>query len=189
MRIVELDRKTNKKRFEFTRAKAGKMNSSRTPVLKYIFNAFVFFSLVIAFIIGKTWNQIDYQSYLSDKLHNNSISKIDEFTYFSKSSDHKKNYLPVGIGNGYGGSFAISSNINTEGIIEEIIILKHNETVSFFNKIENRGFFKQFEGKKISDRLIEDQDIDIISGATISSVALQRLFARQLIISDKNIMV
>ena len=174
MKDIGIDQTNSTNNYTFKKVVQGKPYTKKNYVLKNIFRSLAIISLLAAFIIGKTWNRIDYHSFLSEKLHNTNLLKIDEQTYYYEDSDHTLTYFPLGKERGYGGALTVATNINNEGIIDNIIVMEHNETVSFFNKITNRGFFKQFIGRNISDALIEDQDIDIISGATISSVAFAK---------------
>jgi len=60
---------------------------------------------------------------------------------------------------------------NTDQILN-VKILNHAETPGLGSRIEEEGFRSQFAGKTVQDPIAINQDIDIISGATISSRAV-----------------
>ncbi|HBG09831.1 MAG: RnfABCDGE type electron transport complex subunit G [Limnochordia bacterium] len=82
-------------------------------------------------------------------------------------------YAFVGEGNGYGGAVRVLVGVdeNTDQILN-VKILNHAETPGLGSRIEEEGFRSQFAGKTVQDPIAINQDIDIISGATISSRAV-----------------
>jgi len=62
--------------------------------------------------------------------------------------------------------------INSSGTLESLIILDHRETPVFFEILEKRKYFDQYAQKSIQDPFQLHQDIDGISGATVSSRAI-----------------
>ena len=88
-------------------------------------------------------------------------------------ADRVIGYAFVGEGNGYGGSVRVL--VGVEEASDEILnvkVLEHTETPGLGSKIEDESFRKQFVGKKVEDPLKLGQDIDSISGATVSSRAV-----------------
>ena len=88
-------------------------------------------------------------------------------------ADRVIGYAFVGEGNGYGGSVRVL--VGGEEASDEILnvkVLEHTETPGLGSKIEDESFRKQFVGKKVEDPLKLGQDIDSISGATVSSRAV-----------------
>lgn len=61
-----------------------------------------------------------------------------------------------------------------EGVIQGITILEHVETAGIGTRIEEEDFRDQFRGKNVSDPISIGEDIDVISGATISSQAVTK---------------
>ena len=82
-------------------------------------------------------------------------------------------YAFVGEGNGYGGAVRVLVGVdeNTDQKLN-VKILNHAETPGLGSRIEEEGFRSQFAGKTVQDPIAINQDIDIISGATISSRAV-----------------
>lgn len=84
-------------------------------------------------------------------------------------SDDKIGICIISTANGYGGAIEVLTGIS-EGKITGIDILSHSETPGLGAKTANPDFTEQFSGK--SGTLTLKDDIDAISGATISSTAV-----------------
>lgn len=82
-------------------------------------------------------------------------------------------YAFVGEGNGYGGVVRVLVGVDeaTDQVLN-VKILNHAETPGLGSRIEEEGFRSQFAGKTVDDPITVNQDIQIISGATISSRAV-----------------
>lgn len=88
-------------------------------------------------------------------------------------SDEKDSYIYVGEGFGYNGKVNVLVQTGLDKIIYTVIPLVHHETPSFFKKLERNGFFDKMSGKEIKI-FLENEPIDVISGATISSKAVMQ---------------
>jgi hypothetical protein len=78
-------------------------------------------------------------------------------------------------GIGYGGPLVvgIKARRTQEGAtLSEIILLSHKETPAFMDRINNKNFFRQFAGDSVISNFIIGDDIDAVSGATVSSEGL-----------------
>ena len=74
--------------------------------------------------------------------------------------------------NGYGGRMQVGLVTDSTGTIVSVKILESNETTGYLRKLEGRGFFNQFSGKKMSDVFCNGVDLEAVSGATVSSDAI-----------------
>jgi hypothetical protein len=72
---------------------------------------------------------------------------------------------------------------SNEGSLLTLSVPKHKEDAPWFRILENRGFLEQYIGRKDTDALELNRDIDAVSGATVSSygVAEGVLKARELV--------
>jgi electron transport complex protein RnfG len=59
-----------------------------------------------------------------------------------------------------------------EEVLTGMTVLSHLETPGLGARIEEDWFKEQFKGKSIHDKFVAKQDIDAITGATISSNAV-----------------
>jgi electron transport complex protein RnfG len=73
---------------------------------------------------------------------------------------------------GYAGSIEMLVGVNSSGEVIGIKILGQKETPGLGVNITKNIFLKQFIGKTITDKLEPKEDIDAITGATISSRAV-----------------
>jgi hypothetical protein len=75
-------------------------------------------------------------------------------------------------GVGYGGPLivGIKARRTDDGArVNEILLLSHKETPAFVQRINQSNFFRQFAGKSVTANFIIGDDIDAVSGATVSS--------------------
>lgn len=85
----------------------------------------------------------------------------------------KESLLYIGEGLGYNGKLNVLIQTGVDKLIDHIIPLEHHETPSFFKKLDKKHFYKQISGKEIKI-FLENEPIDVISGATISSKAVMQ---------------
>jgi hypothetical protein len=72
---------------------------------------------------------------------------------------------------GYGGEIDVLVGMNAKGTVTGVYVISHGETAEYFKHAGSDGFLKRFVGRSV-DRGFDD--IDAISGATISSNAIKR---------------
>lgn len=92
-------------------------------------------------------------------------------------------YVAAVEGRGYGGPMTVIAGWSNEGSLLTLSVPKHKEDAPWFRILENRGFLEQYIGRKDTDALELNRDIDAVSGATVSSygVAEGVLKARELV--------
>lgn len=78
-------------------------------------------------------------------------------------------YAATGQGHGYGGPVEMLVGIDPNGEITGVKIIEQRETPGFFKLLLDKDFFGQYLGLKYQDPLQLDQDLDAVSGATISA--------------------
>ncbi len=79
-------------------------------------------------------------------------------------------YAAAGIGDGYGGDMEVLVGLDTDGVIVGAKIVSHQDTAGFVDDVQDPAFREQFVGKSAADELRIDEDIDGVSGATLSAV-------------------
>ena len=77
--------------------------------------------------------------------------------------------LAEGKAGGYGGDIRFNLAIDGTGTLVKLTIVSHAETAGLGSLIEEESYRAQFEGKTVNDSF----DVDNISGATITSVAME----------------
>ena len=130
-----------------------------------------FASLVAAFVIGQIAAQPDYEAMLRGLLGDRELTRVTDaaggqIVFRDETED---NYVVISEAEGYGGPLVIGIRASAEGKIAEILNLQNRETTAYFEKLKKNRFFRQFAGKTVSADFLIGEDIDAVSGATISS--------------------
>lgn len=143
-----------------------------------IVEVFAWTSLVVAFVIGQIAAQTDYELLLKAQIpgvefERSTVSSELPIVYnIKKNGEQLPEVVVMSEGIGYGGPLivGIKAKRTDEGAsLSEIILLSHKETPSFMEQINNKRFFHQFSGDSVKSNFIVDDDIDAVSGATVSS--------------------
>ncbi len=153
----------------------------------WLIHCLAILSLIIAYGLGSFNSQNDIEDKISAQLPEKTIKKIssspDVFAVFNKATrqnpnHQKQGWLVVTEQQGWGGPMDVGAWINTNGSLEKLIVLDHRETPVFFEILKNQKYFDQYIQKNIQDPFELHQDIDGISGATISSQAIAKAAQR-----------
>ena len=76
-------------------------------------------------------------------------------------------------GQGFQSTVTVTVTLDAEGVITAIKVNADGETPGFGQRtMEDEDFLKQFIGKKLPLELGKDKDVDVLSGATITSTAI-----------------
>lgn len=148
-------------------------------------------ALLLAWVYSFTNPKIEEQKFLSIK---NAIEEIfPQQTQFNKLSDFNNitignniniiNVYKVKLKNGEEGFIIRAIYSGYGGKVESLFgyqddkckgvyVLEHSETPGLGSLITSKDFTKQFIDKNLSDPFIPKQDVQAISGATISSKAI-----------------
>ncbi len=150
-----------------------------TPAVGRVIEAFAWTALVAAFIIGQIASQTDYEEMLKAQkpkfefqrsqgsLHNLPV------IYDVFQNDQKQDFVAIiAEGMAYGGPVVLAikaSRNETGGEISEIIVLRDKETPAFLAKVTESKFFQQFRRADVTNEFIIGEDIDAVTGATVTS--------------------
>lgn len=143
-----------------------------------IVEAFAWASLVAAFIIGQIAAETDYESLLKAQMpsvefeRSQTNRELPVVYNIIKDGKRLPEVVVMSKGIGYGGPLIVGIKVKRteEGAsLSEIILLSHKETPAFMDRINNKKFFRQFAGDSVSSNFIVGDDIDAVSGATVSS--------------------
>ena len=143
-----------------------------------VIEALAWASLLAAFIIGQIAAQTDYEALLQKQLPNVELTRsqankdLPVVYRMQVDGTESPDAIVMSEGVGYGGPLVIGikARRTDEGAkLNEVLMLSHKETPPFMVRINNKGFFRQFAGKDVTDNFIVGDDIDAVSGATVSS--------------------
>jgi hypothetical protein len=82
---------------------------------------------------------------------------------------------------GYAGPVPLLVGLALDGTITGLRMLEHNETPAYVTGVESEEFLRQFVGRKVTDPLRLEEDIDGVTRATVTATAVTqgvRLSAR-----------
>lgn len=130
--------------------------------------------LVAAFVIGQIAARPDYQAMLESALPGDVLVRSDAPTAVPMvfRIEGSEDVVVMAEGEGYGGPLVVGVRARRaeEGArLSEVLMLSHKETPAFMERLSRGNFFRQFGGKDVSDNFIVDDDIDAVSGATVSA--------------------
>ena len=152
-----------------------KVSAAITPFEKQIWTVLgrlAYLSLIIAFFLGLMSDGKDYETMLHLKFPEVKLTKLrDKPTVFRIGAEESGNYALIQEGQGYGGPFVIGLRIMEDAKVHEVVLFDNKETPAFVAKVEKANFQAQFVGKSVTDDFLVDEDIDAVSGATISTRA------------------
>jgi len=139
-----------------------------------IIEGFAWASLVAAFVIGQIAAKPDYEGMLKQALPDEVLVRSEANTslpvvYQLESSE---DVVIMAEGDGYGGPLVVGVRARRTadgGRLAEVLLLSNKETPAFMDRLHRGHFFRQFGGKDVSDNFIVDDDIDAVSGATVSA--------------------
>lgn len=103
---------------------------------------------------------------------------VDEVVVAKSGSDELGYVITVTTSEGYGGDIQISTGILTDGTVNGIAVLSISETAGLGMNATKPEFYEQFSGKSVTefrvvkDGAADDDQIDALSGATITSNAV-----------------
>jgi Na+-translocating ferredoxin:NAD+ oxidoreductase RnfG subunit len=147
-------------------AKAG-------PISKAVRYA-AYLSLLAAFIIGMTSEGKDYEAMVQEKFEGQNLTKVNDDPVVFQIGEKKSaggEYILIQEGQGYGGPFVLGIRINDDAKVHEILPLDDKETPAFIKMVKEADYRAQFIGKSVTDNFIVGNDIDAVSGATVTTMA------------------
>jgi Na+-translocating ferredoxin:NAD+ oxidoreductase RnfG subunit len=136
-----------------------------------ILYGFSIISVLAAYVFGLLGEERNFQEKLFQAFPEMSIISTqgnDPICYFADFPEGKK-YVLLYKTMGWGGPAMVATKIDTSGKVEDVRVVDHKETPAFFTSLLKNEYFIQFIDKNISDRFSLDEDINAVSGATISS--------------------
>jgi Na+-translocating ferredoxin:NAD+ oxidoreductase RnfG subunit len=145
-------------------------------LLKRILALLAFVSLVGAYIYGIVTEEKFYQKELESAFPEMEIinSKgTDPICYQAKFPEGAY-FVLIKKAMGWGGPAIVASKVDTAGNLVQVKVIDHKETPAFFARLEKEQYFDQFGGKHISDKFELGNDLNAISGATVSSKGFNR---------------
>ena len=157
-----------------------KRSNSRTSKL---ITLLAWLSLLSAFLIGHFSAKTNYINLLSQHFPDSTFSNAPNsdngprafLRYHEELS--KPELLLIAEGQGFGGPLTLAvrtTEKEKDSYINEVILLSDRETPPFVARLDKHNFYREFISKDISDNFILGDDIDGVSGATVSSQGITK---------------
>lgn len=149
-----------------------KVNITKAGML----SLFAMISVLSAYVYGVVGEERDFQQKLFaafPKMTIDATTGANPICYHAIFPEGRK-YVVLKKTAGWGGPVLVATKIDTSGGIENVVVVNHKETPAFFLELVNNSFFEQFVGKYVGDYFLINDDINAVSGATISSEGFTR---------------
>ena len=151
----------------------------KKSTFKKIIRALAFLSLAAAYVIGLFNTDRETLRILEEKISGGrELTKISDNPLIYETPALREGsfsgYYVITGTQGWGGPLRIATAINKQGFVQDVLVLSHKETPSFFNKLQRKDFFIQFKEKSIASPFLPKETIDTITQATISSEAFTK---------------
>jgi len=131
--------------------------------------------LIVAWLYGRMNAVPDYEVLLQNQMKKVLVEEtVQNESYRIVEKNGNESLVLLSEESGYGGPFTMATWIGTDSLIRDVFVLENRETPSFFKKLQDRSFFYQFKKKALSDSFVGGEDVDFISGATVSSLAFTK---------------
>jgi NosR/NirI family nitrous oxide reductase transcriptional regulator len=131
--------------------------------------------LILASILGKKQSINDNESSLLSLLkenHHLQENSNNIYDVFKEQNTRASAYIFRGESMAYGGPLEVAVMVDTNIVIQTLIITSHNETPSYVTKVLKQQFIRQIIGKTYTDEFSLESDLDAVTGATYTSRAI-----------------
>lgn len=135
---------------------------------EHLLAAICLISLVVAWILGFRSKDNGIEQFITAEQTRQEIHQIEEKICIAESGD----YFVLGEGDGYGGVVMLMVQFDSAGVVTQVYPLEHKETIAFFQKVESNGLLNHFKGYDSQKKLPLIQEIDVISGASLTCKAI-----------------
>lgn len=130
--------------------------------------------VILAWILGMLHQESDLEPFLKQAVPEaHSFTSVAPGIYEAKKGTGQKiGHAAIGKASGYAGPLTAVTSIDGTGKIINVVIVGHKETIPFFSKVLAKEFPGSLAGKNYNDPFIPGEDVDSVSGATLSLNAL-----------------
>lgn len=128
---------------------------------------------IAAWLFGYISNGTDSASYVPEVVAG--AARVETSGNIFIAYDQSGNvigYAASGQSQGYGGPLEMLVGMDLDGNITGVKVIAQRETPGFFKLLLDKDFFDQYPGRNFRDPLQVDQDLDAVSGATVSAEAI-----------------
>jgi len=130
-------------------------------------------TLVAAWLFGAATSQLDVTPFLHRALPAaDRFVALEDNVHAGYLGDSIVGYVATTESPGYGGPIHVAVAVDGDGSVLGSTVIQHNETPSFYRRVLSRDFARRLSGKPYSDPFELGQDLDAVTGASVTSRAL-----------------
>jgi hypothetical protein len=136
------------------------------------FGAYV--SLAAAFLLGLAGGDTDYEAMVQRQVTDKVLTKVNDNPVVFQLGEKvvgKGEYVLIQEGQGYGGPFVLGIRIKDDAKISGVLPLDDRETPAFLERVKKANYLAQYLNKAVTDNFVVGDDIDAVSGATVTTMA------------------
>lgn len=147
-------------------------SGGKAAILRRLIRFSAWLLLLAAFIAGHYLPGSDYSKQILVDFPDSSVRIVqdDPPVYRITAPGGETSWMAVTTTKGYGGPMQVGVQVTADNKLKAIEVFEHRETPAYLTRILDNSFFmSQFPGKSASDDYIIHEDIDVVSGATLTS--------------------
>jgi uncharacterized protein with FMN-binding domain len=135
---------------------------------------------VVCWFIGSAGGRTDLGPFLqlAYPTAHNVVRISDELQRVEAADGSILGFLGVASASGYGGPLAVAVAVDPQGRASSLSVVRHRETPAFVERMKRASFLEQLAGRSYDDPIRLGDDVDGVSGATYTSLALTQSVRR-----------
>ena len=143
--------------------------------LEKILALIAFTTVIIAGILGLKRETGDIEGEISSIIPEDYLAQPNgegRFIVSNIETEHLLGYIIIESSEGFSGDMFAAVLVDTIGAIEDLKVISHQETPSFFRKVLKKGLLRNLKGTSYSSSFEFGNGFDVVSGATYTSDAI-----------------
>ncbi|WP_119066316.1 FMN-binding protein [Aggregatilinea lenta] len=136
-------------------------------------NALIVFILLAAWLYGFTTTRADIAPLVPNVLPSAHTVVKNGDIFIAYDADHAVvGYAATADATGYGGPVTLLVGVDPDGQIAGIQVVEQHETPGFYTLLRDNRFVQKFLGSRLDQPLVLGEDVDGVSGASLSASAV-----------------
>ena len=130
-------------------------------------------SLIAAWFVGLNLAQADLMPAVREAMPQaERFEKETADVYVAYSGGERVGYVALGEASGYGGPLTVAVGVDPSGSVTKVVLADHRETPAWIKEVREDDYLETLSGKKYSEPFQVGEDLDGVTGATMSSRGL-----------------
>ncbi len=134
-------------------------------------------SLLAGWVVGWSRHHSDVAGFLQQGLPDAVRFESEQDDIYAGLTDAQSEsetvgYVAIRSAPGYAGPVTVAVGLDPNGTVVNAVLVRQTESPAFFRKVADKGFPGRFKGKACSDPFEIGDDVDSVTGATVTLTAL-----------------